>query len=291
MIFDYSNAEYYDTQLDALCDMIRQMRFEGFKSTSKSPSSRYTLSGKTATHLYNTLYGPGNYSDLWYYWQGKPLILGYVNGSGGSDTVPSTTVQNFFTWRTPGRMSPRTSFTMNGSGLTRPRRRTGATTRAPICPKNCPSPAAAGPPHGNLGNSHSNNSQPDYDNYHLPLQHTSRLGIFFKEQMNYGLKYDPQFLFITQWNEWIAGSFARADLAVTRVSLADCCPVGGFYFVDEYNEEYSRDIEPMKGGHTDNYYFQMVGQNRLRKGRPAGARPPARRRPSIWRAASRNGPM
>ena len=55
--------------------------------------------------------------------------------------------------------------------------------------------------------------------------------------------------------------------------LADCCPVGGFYFVDEYNEEYSRDLEPMKGGHTDNYYFQMVGQNRLRKGvRPV---PPA----------------
>ena len=42
--------------------------------------------------------------------------------------------------------------------------------------------------------------------------------------------------------------------------------------MDEYNEEYSRDIEPMAGGHTDNYYFQMVGQNRRFKGaRPVPA--------------------
>ena len=37
-------------------------------------------------------------------------------------------------------------------------------------------------------------------------------------------------------------------------------------FVDEYTEEYSRDIEPMHGGHGDNYYYQMISFIRRFKG-------------------------
>ena len=37
-------------------------------------------------------------------------------------------------------------------------------------------------------------------------------------------------------------------------------------FVDLYNQEYSRDVEPMHGGHTDNYYYQMVSNIRKYKG-------------------------
>jgi hypothetical protein len=48
--------------------------------------------------------------------------------------------------------------------------------------------------------------------------------------------------------------------------LNNPCAAGQRYFVDNYNAEYSRDIEPMKGGHGDNYYYQMVATNRLRKG-------------------------
>lgn len=35
--------------------------------------------------------------------------------------------------------------------------------------------------------------------------------------------------------------------------------MGESYFIDQYNQEYSRDIEPMKGGHGDNYYYQLTG--------------------------------
>ena len=263
LIFDYSNAVYYDTQLYALCNMIRQMRFEGEKINLKIAFLTHANSGTTATYLYNTLYAPGNYSDLWYYWQGKPLILGYINGTGGGDTVPSSTVQNFFTWRTSW-ANYTTSMQDEWSWVDTPTPQHWNYDARADLPEQVPV-SCGGWANGNLGKSQSNNSQQDYDNTHLPLQHTSPLGIFFKEQMNYGLKYDPQFLFLTQWNEWIAGSFAAPTACYTHL-LADCCPVGGFYFVDEYDEEYSRDMEPMKGGHTDNYYFQMVGQNRLRKG-------------------------
>jgi len=37
-------------------------------------------------------------------------------------------------------------------------------------------------------------------------------------------------------------------------------------FVDTYNQEHSRDVEPMKGGYGDNYYYQMVNYIRRFKG-------------------------
>ena len=50
--------------------------------------------------------------------------------------------------------------------------------------------------------------------------------------------------------------------------------LGDKYFIDQYNQEFSRDIEPMTGGHTDNYYYQLIDNVRKYKGvqkpQPAG---------------------
>lgn len=80
-------------------------------------------------------------------------------------------------------------------------------------------------------------------------------GLNFAEQFEHALKQDPQFIFITGWNEWIAGRFA--EFAGVKLPVM---------FVDQFNQEFSRDIEPMKGGHADNYYYQMVGYIRRFKG-------------------------
>ncbi len=79
----------------------------------------------------------------------------------------------------------------------------------------------------------------------------------FTEQWQRALKIDPPFVFITGWNEWIAGRFDKN---------APFYGSGPVTFVDEFNQEYSRDIEPMKGGHGDNYYYQMVDYIRRYKG-------------------------
>src|SRR5687767_12715019 len=57
----------------------------------------------------------------------------------------------------------------------------------------------------------------------------------FQEQWRRALEVDPQFLFVTGWNEWIAGRFG-AD--------APFHAPGAVAFVDQFNHEYSRDIEP-----------------------------------------------
>lgn len=79
----------------------------------------------------------------------------------------------------------------------------------------------------------------------------------FQEQWERALKVDPEMIFITGWNEWIAGRFD------VNAPFHGATPVS---FVDQYNQEFSRDIEPMKGGHGDAFYYQMISNIRRFKG-------------------------
>lgn len=57
---------------------------------------------------------------------------------------------------------------------------------------------------------------------------------------------------VTGWNEWTAGRYSRPGRPVV--------------FVDQFDQEYSRDIEPVKGLHADDYYYQLVANVRRYKG-------------------------
>ncbi|HVC97073.1 MAG TPA: hypothetical protein VND64_25565 [Pirellulales bacterium] len=85
------------------------------------------------------------------------------------------------------------------------------------------------------------------------------------EQWERALKEDPKFVFVTGWNEWFAGRMETFP--------GTHAPV---IFVDAFDQEHSRDIEPMVGGHGDLYYYQMVGYIRNFKGvhKPPVASPP-----------------
>jgi hypothetical protein len=80
-------------------------------------------------------------------------------------------------------------------------------------------------------------------------------GYNFAEQWSRALQLDPPFVMVTGWNEWIAGRFRR--------------PGEPLVFVDQFTQEFSRDIEPMKGGHGDNYYLQLIANIRRYKGSAA----------------------
>lgn len=79
----------------------------------------------------------------------------------------------------------------------------------------------------------------------------------FSEQWERALQVDPPFVFVTGWNEWIAGRFNEQ---------APFYGAGQVTFVDQFSQEFSRDCEPMKGGHGDNYYYQLASQIRRYKG-------------------------
>jgi hypothetical protein len=95
-------------------------------------------------------------------------------------------------------------------------------------------------------------------------------GYNFAVQWERVLEVDPEFGFVTGWNEWIA-------MRLSDWSALDTTYASDGVFVDVYNQEYSRDIEPMKGGHSDNYYYQLVANVRKFKGARA-PRPASRPR-------------
>jgi hypothetical protein len=66
----------------------------------------------------------------------------------------------------------------------------------------------------------------------------------FDDQWERAISVNPTFVFIRNWNEW------------TAIKLADSSVNGGRY-TDEFNQEYSNDIEPMAGGHGDFYYQKL----------------------------------
>ena len=88
-----------------------------------------------------------------------------------------------------------------------------------------------------------------------PTPGAERRGYNFAEQWARALEQDPKFIFITGWNEWIAGRFDEFNGVKMPVM-----------FVDTFDQEHSRDIEPMRGGHGDDYYYQMVSYIRRFKG-------------------------
>lgn len=76
----------------------------------------------------------------------------------------------------------------------------------------------------------------------MPTAHGRNGGKFFYDQWKEAFRTHPKVVTITWWNEWTAQRF-----------IVD----GETAFVDNYNQEYSRDIEPMEGGHGDLYYQWM----------------------------------
>ena len=79
----------------------------------------------------------------------------------------------------------------------------------------------------------------------------------FAEQWKHAISLDPKFIFVTGWNEWIAGRF-RAPSGFHGD--------GPVTFVDQFDREYSRDCEPMRGGHGDAFYMQLAASIRRFKG-------------------------
>ena len=84
-------------------------------------------------------------------------------------------------------------------------------------------------------------------------------GLNFAEQWDRAFELDPELVFITGWNEWIAGRHENWPPAN---------PYKPFAFPDQYDWDKSRDIEPVKawGNRGDVYYIQLTNNIRKFKG-------------------------
>lgn len=267
IFFDVTNALTYPETVQQVCAVIRQMRTEGiaapdicFLTNSKS--------GRTMNKVYDELYSRKLYSDLWFRWQGKPLLMGDVN-----DAELRPEVRDFFTIKRSwvGNGKPQRDywswlcFSPQGYGYSEsPNKPEQVSVTTAFHPEN---------PHGK---SYHAGQQPSVDEAYL-TEFTEQ-GLYFQEQWSHARKLDPQIVMVTQWNEWIAQRFIWDESKASRKQGYGGRPmrVGDSYFVDVFSGEFNRDISPMKGGYTDNYYYQLVSNIRKYKGM---AKPPARSKP------------
>jgi hypothetical protein len=89
--------------------------------------------------------------------------------------------------------------------------------------------------------------------------------LYFTQQWQRAIQLDPKFVFVTGWNEWYARRFAQRPPYEQRTGSLHL----PYFFVDQYNMEFSRDAMPMKGGFGDNYFLQLVeGIRRFKGARP-----------------------
>ena len=271
VLFDTTNPPWtFKEQYEALCRAWTRLREQGTPTPQIAFICPFTAGGHpqraeiTVDQLWYDLYKPGKWKDLWYRWQGKPLIL----ADSRSAKLPG--MKEFFTFRYPEpdyrrgptapdqwswlEVSPQHVFT-NSLGEAE-QMSVGVSVNAL---PGVPGPAPMSHKDGAMGRSwHDGKIDPD------PA--AVNRGIFFQNQWDWALKHDPLFVFVTGWNEWRAGRMTKWS----RYDAETDCYFPGGLFVDEYNQEYSRDCEPMKGGHGDNYYYQLVANIRRYKGaRPA----------------------
>lgn len=253
---DDTNSTYYPYVLDTICRVYRQIRNEG----GNTPQICVIANASHVQAQYDTFYAPMQYPELWFQWQGKPLIL-----VSGDQSLISPQVKQFFTVRQCWyEVAGKDSWDL----LAKYPQGIGWHT-SPNEPEEMAVAVATHPAGNDLnyirGRSYHDGSEPPLNQYDLTgLQDQ---GLHFAEQWKRALKVDPQFIFIMGWNERVTMRFVYPDPACPATILGSrVLKKGDTFTSDGYNQEFSRDAAPTSDICSDNYYYQMVAGIRRFKG-------------------------
>ncbi len=211
-------TSYIQTPMDAICDTIMEMRAEGL-------GTPYVVfwSGNSDGPLYKELYdhyhAVEKWRDCFVYWDEKPLML-------TTHVMPEAfPYKDILTVRSMWGLGVKYD---EGQWSFLSIDNYGQVTNGPDGKPEQVSVAVA--------------SQETYMS--APTAHGREGGLFWFKQWYYAFEVKPKFVTLTWWNEW----------AAQRLEISP----GVYHFTDNYNADYSRDIEPMEGGHGDQYYRWMI---------------------------------
>ncbi len=222
--------------------------------------------------LYQDMYKKGKYKDLWFMHEGKPLVMAFkecLSPSSDCQTEQQLLdeMRDFFTFRPPQpsynpkdtdyhhedhwgwleifpqhkyKERPDGSCEMMTVGVAQ------NANKERIC--TCFNDKDT------FGRSYTHkygHSQLTPDSY--------KYGYNFQEQWDRALDISPDIVFITGWNEWIMSGATGKPWILDEHSTK-------IAFVDQYDYEHSRDIEPDCDGYLDTYYLQLTANIRRFKG-------------------------
>ena len=320
LVMDVTNAVRYWDEWAVVFAVMQKMKVEG----NRVPQFCFwAFNGPVITvvqDLFDKIYRPGKYSDLWFYWDGKPLLLyngnPRVDANGKAPPNPNPhyeaaaktdanhphhgdpdfteefyqdytkEVKAYFTLRTmwwgyrewAGKRFVGTEDNWS-FGLDMGDKRIAAMTPDElVSPHNGQKEEAAVTPAQHPSSLTGKcwtreNGEPPLNEFDLPeptfvpwlgrkVEHPEGYGIYFQQRWDEALQANPQFLYLNDWNEWTAGKYPPTGRPTTQFMRRD----SPYFFVDQYNAEFNRCLQPMKGGYTDNYYMQMAQNIRRYKG-------------------------
>ena len=220
--------------------------------------------------LYLDVFRAGKFQNLWFYWDDKPMLMAMKDSFNASGTAIEKEIANFFTFRAgqPGYVVDKTTnghwgwlsmypqatyYADNGD-------RKNGTVEQMTVGVSMNHDYAQGLLAAMSGNHIAGRSYTSgyKDRYEKEGDEASKWGYNFAEQWEYALQVDPKVVFVTGWNEFRVGRYETwPEESPAAVENA---------FPDQYNDEFSRDIEPSKGDLQDHYYYQLVNFARQYKG-------------------------
>jgi len=250
LVFDTTNAVTYKSVYDKLFRVMDHIFQQGFR-VPQFVFYTNTESGNTIKEIYEDIYMPRRYEHLWFHWKGKPLII-------GDPKQCEEELRQFFTFRL--NQWPNEEAKENGFPwieFQRPQRvffnDEGEKEIVSVSVAQHPSIAMSDTPFYGYGANWGRDYRAGMGTDGVAETDAIQSGMNVAEQWEFALAEDPQLVFVTGWNEWIA---MRLKGNAERPVL----------FVDQATLNFSRDIEPMKGGYGDHYYMQLAGYIRRFKG-------------------------
>ncbi len=260
IVFDLTNRVTYREVYEKVLRIIEEFQQNGWNAP-KAVFYTHSKSMETTQVLYDDLYKRRLYENAWYKVKGKPMIIAYTDTAddraeaisrsdhGYVPKLYSEEVKNFFYFKKPQwPFDPTFQDGFPWIEWSFPQPLHGGIMSVSVAshPK-VPMSRSVTSGWINWGRGW------DPDKKQNIAEDVDR-GTFFQRQWDHAIKVDPDTVFIGGWNEWIAYKQPYGD---------------EYMLCDAANKEYSRDIEPMKGGYEDAFYIQMIKNIRRYKGLPA----------------------
>ncbi len=252
LCFDTTNAIVYNDVAKLVLETLQKYQNQGFK-VPKAMFYVNSNAGTTARKIYSDFYQTDKYDDVWFSPNGKPMMCGITADNRGAsdqvridpnyeDVVPDSIADRFdlresqwptgsiehenalpwMSWKYPQTIHPN----LNSISVS----------------------VAQHDPYQINFSAKGEHSSRGYDHITKKLYSNYQEGQNFESQWQSVFDYESQGkkvenVLLCGWNEWMAIKTFNGNETV---------------FCDVYNEEYSRDIEMMKGSCGDNFYLQMA---------------------------------
>ncbi|MCR5042000.1 MAG: hypothetical protein K6C36_07895 [Clostridia bacterium] len=254
IVFDTTNNDIYIDRVTALIDVWYSYYLDGW-NVPKLAFYTNTDSGNRMNQIYDAYYNNAELKakyprldELWFRLNGKPMIVGWKDSPDTREDVKSYFRMKASQW--PSTDDPRARDgdgfpwiefvnleTLNAYYKNSPFDKSIMSVSVAQHCDTVHMSSSAFYGHNDHGRSWHDGAKDTSENAVL-------YGYNFAEQWEYAMKLDPDIIFITGFNEWMALRLSGENEPIL--------------FFDECDAEYSRDVEPAKGILGDNYYMQMV---------------------------------